>query len=663
MSKELAEKLLQCIDHEQQQDVEITSRLLKELPLSKLVSAGLAVNHLQLENVRTGLGGKVYLDLTPDPAIDNVISVGETSVGDIVKIYSSKSVGKKDEAAALEGVVFKSNDKQIVVSVDESKESDAFKLYEASKLYLVKTANSITYKRMQSTMRKLAEIEGTPNNSIIQYLLCQRQFVEQKDSIEISFHNQNLNDSQKKAIKFALQNEISIIHGPPGTGKTYTLVELIMQLVKQGQRILICGPSNISVDTILERLAKVIPGNLLLRFGHPARLLPSTLAHSIDVISKSGDAGSIIRDINQEINNHLLQIKKFKSYRDRKKAWQEIKDLRKELKQRERRVISELILAAKVVVCTLHGSSSGNLCRVYDFEPKLFNTLIIDEVSQSLEPQCWIPLISHYKSNISKLVIAGDNKQLPPTIKTEDDEKVKKILGTTIFDKLENHYGNDFKKLLNVQYRMNEQIMEFPSHQLYKDELIAAEAVAKITLADLPGVEVDDNTSVPLLWFDTQGDDFLEKSEEVNGVLDIASSKYNENEAYLLIHYVSQLLNSNVSQESIGIISPYNAQVSLLRKLVHEKYSLIEISSVDGFQGREKDCIILSLVRSNDLFEVGFLRDERRLNVAMTRAKRQLCVIGNMETLERSQVPFLKEWVRWSEENSEIRYPDLSDFL
>ncbi|CAR21824.1 Helicase ATP-binding domain-containing protein [Lachancea thermotolerans] len=659
MNKVIGERFLECIAHEQSQDTELTARLLETLPLSQLVSKGLAINHLTLQNVRSGLAGRLYVELGPDTAIDQEIIRGDVRNGDLVVIRPS---GAKKDAFSCEGVVTKCSEKCITVAVDEAQEKDALNLYSSLRLYLLKTTNTITYKRMQSTLRKLCEFDGVPQNEVIQYLLDAPVFTSQTQPLKVDFFNPDLNTSQKKAIEFSLQNRISIIHGPPGTGKTHTVVELVHQLYNKGQRVLVCGPSNIAVDTILERLAKVMPGESLLRIGHPARLLESNLSHSLEVLSKSGDAGAITKDISKEIDDTIASIKKLKSYKQRKEQWKEVRELRKELKLREKKVISDLVLSARVVVSTLHGSSARELVDCYKHTDHIFDTLIIDEVSQSLEPQCWIPLIAHYKSDIQKLVLAGDDKQLPPTIKTEDNTKVKNTLGTTLFDRLVKKYGDSFRNLLDTQYRMNSEIMEFSSIKMYDGKLKAADSVASWTLVDLPATECNENTEVPLIWYDTQAGDFPERAEDQDSG-SLVSSKYNENEAFLALHHVTSLIDSNVPQECIGIISPYNAQVAFLKKTVHPQYPLVEISTVDGFQGREKEVIILSLVRSNDKFEVGFLSDQRRLNVAMTRPKKQLCVIGNMETLERSGIEYLKDWVRWSEEHSEIRYPDLSEIL
>ncbi|CCF57379.1 hypothetical protein KAFR_0C03880 [Kazachstania africana CBS 2517] len=675
MHKELAESFLQCISHERDQDVEQTVTLLNTLPLKKLVSTGLAINNLTLENIRTGLAGKLYVELAPDNAIDDEINRGDIKVGDIViikpssknasssqkKKHSKNQESTNDPDSQCTGVVYRITSQQITVTVDEKEEQNATKLYSYSRLHILKTANTITYKRMESTMRKLQEFDSIPSNKIIQFLLNGATFIPRVSGDTIQFHNPNLNESQRDAIKFSIDNEISIIHGPPGTGKTYTIIEIIQQLVKRGERVLVCGPSNIAVDTILERLAKVLPGNLLLRIGHPARLLEANLSHSLDILSKNSDAGAIVKDIYHEIDRTISSIRKIKSYKERKEAWNEVKLLRKELRVKEKKVIDELILGAKVIVSTLHGSSSKELCNIYNSTEKLFDTLIIDEVSQSMEPQCWIPLISHYKSNMKRLILAGDNKQLPPTVKTEDDVKIQSKLEKTLFDRLVEIYGDQFRKLLNVQYRMNENIMTFSSVQMYDGKLLADDSVRDKLLSDIPGVDANDETNLPLIWYDTQGDDFLESTEEETST--IFQSKFNENEALIAMDHVKKLIESNIPEHAIGIISPYSAQVALLKKTISDKYPTIEISTVDGFQGREKEVIIFSLVRSNEKFEVGFLKDERRLNVAMTRPKKQLCVIGNIETLQRSGNKYLDSWGRWSEENSDIRYPDIGDYL
>lgn len=693
-STKIIDTFLESLDHEKAQDIELVETLLKQIPLKGLSRLGLAISNLTVTNSRTGLAGKFVVELSQ---IQSTPVSNDLKNGDIVilKPYTKK----EDSEEQCQGVVVKISNAEasataptsVSIAIDESQETKATTMiYSNDKFYVMKTVNTVTYDRMNSTLRKLREFkEQSISNPIFDILLPTEGTAKKikavkptKDTASIEFNNPNLNDSQKYAIRFSLENKLSIIHGPPGTGKTFTLVELIQQILARdnNSRVLVCAPSNIAVDTILERLSKVIKDKKwLLRVGHPARLLKSNWYHSLDILSKeNGDSAPIINDISKEITKTIASIKTIKSSGERRKAWAEVKQLRKELRIRERKVINDLIKQSRVVVATLHGSSSRELCNYYKSgedgeQQNLFDCLIIDEVSQSLEPQCWIPLISHMQSNIKKLVLAGDNKQLPPTIKTSDNEKIMKNLERTLFDRLFSLYGDEFKNLLNVQYRMNSRIMEFSSDEMYDGKLVADESVEKILLSDLPGVDSNEETDEPLIWYDTQGDDFPEMDEEEDELASksakfLFSSKLNQNEAYLVLFHVKKLIESNVPQESIGIISPYNAQVSLLKRLVNGSedspvFPLIEISTVDGFQGREKECIILSLVRSNDKAEVGFLKEERRLNVAMTRPKRQLCVIGNIETLERSGNKYLKNWAEWSEENSDLRYPDIGEVL
>ncbi|EGV60457.1 P-loop containing nucleoside triphosphate hydrolase protein [Yamadazyma tenuis ATCC 10573] len=247
--------------------------------------------------------------------------------------------------------------------------------------------------------------------------------------------------------------------------------------------------------------------------------------------------------------------------------------------------------------------------------------------------------------------------QLPPTIKTLDsavkiDKKTTANLEVTLFDRLVKYVeGNKYKKLLDIQYRMNEEIMQFPSQELYEGKLQAFKDNASISLVDLPNVERDDDTELKCIWMDTQGGDFQEQMNE-----DENNSKFNEYEAALVNQHLKKLTSLQVAPQDIGVISPYNAQVSLLKRIINNP--AVEISTVDGFQGREKEVIIISLVRSNSSNEIGFLKERRRMNVAMTRPKRQLYVVGDLELLSGS-TEYLKHWCQTVEAHYDIRYPEI----
>lgn len=399
---------------------------------------------------------------------------------------------------------------------------------------------------------------------------------------KLEWNDPSLNASQKEAIRFALASrEIALIHGPPGTGKTHTLIELILQLLKQKLRLLVCGPSNISVDNIVERLAPYkIP---MVRLGHPARLLPSVLNHSLEVITRTSEAAVLIQDVRREMEDKQSSIRKTRNAKERRQIYTELKDLRQEYRNRERNCVGNIISGSKVVLATLHGAGGSHL------KDEEFDVVIIDEASQALEAQCWIPLMW---TKANKLVLAGDHLQLPPTIKSlsskpstaqnEDIEASKNDYGTagkvdegvtlamTLFDRLLALHGPSIKRMLTTQYRMHEKIMRFPSDQLYESQLVAADFVKQRLLKDLKyDVESTEETREPLVFWDTQGGDFPEKAEG-DGMVhkagkgkDLGDSKSNEAEAALVKMHVASLINAGVKAEDIAVVTPYNAQVSM----------------------------------------------------------------------------------------------------
>lgn len=339
---------------------------------------------------------------------------------------------------------------------------------------------------------------------------------------------------------------------------------------------MVCGPSNISVDNIVERLSPhKIP---ILRLGHPARLLPSVLSHSLDVLTQTSEAGVIVKDVRNEMDAKQASIKKTKSGRERKAIYGELKELRKEYRERERGCVSTLVRGSKVVLATLHGAGG------FQLKNETFDVVIIDEASQALEAQCWVPLLS-----AKKAVCAGDHLQLPPTIKSlnsktkpkaKDGEKIQKgaTLEMTLFDRLLALHGPSIKRMLTTQYRMHEKIMRFPSDELYESKLVAADSVKARLLKDLPyEVQTIDETTEPLIFIDTQGGDFPEKEEDEDSPKKVKASlhgesKSNEMEAALVKQHVRTLVDAGVKVEDIAVVTPYNAQVS--QYLTIKPYSL-----------------------------------------------------------------------------------------
>jgi DNA polymerase alpha-associated DNA helicase A len=405
---------------------------------------------------------------------------------------------------------------------------------------------------------------------------------------KLEWNDPSLNDSQQEAIRFALASrEVALIHGPPGTGKTHTLIELILQLLKQKLRLLVCGPSNISVDNIVERLAShKVP---MVRLGHPARLLPSVLNHSLDVLTRTSEAAALVQDVRKEMDDKQNSIRKTRNAKERRQIYTELKELRQEFREREKGCVNNLVSGSKVVLATLHGAGGFHL------KGQEFDVVIVDEASQALEAQCWVPLL-WVKAN--KLVLAGDHLQLPPTIKSLNSKESKATkkskdankkaeggdkktteassnpaksmtLETTLFDRLLALHGPSIKRMLTTQYRMHEKIMRFPSDELYESKLIAAEFVKDRLLKDLPyEVRDTEDTQEPLVFWDTQGGDFPEKTEDdavTKGSkgMSLGDSKSNEAEAALVKMHVSNLVGAGVKAEDIAVVTPYNAQVRI----------------------------------------------------------------------------------------------------
>ncbi|THW79017.1 DNA helicase [Aureobasidium pullulans] len=668
-----ADKQLKLLAAELNAELEETALLTATHAPSTLARAGLAVLNLAISAQRTGLGGKSLLELSLDPAIagtETELPEHGLRVGDIVGVSEQpKGAEKKKERQDMEkkqvqGVVVKVLREIIVVALDKD-EVDV----PGGKLWLVKLANDVTYKRMNQTMNKLQKMPESEHSTLMRVLFGQSSAVtvQPRDMAkDLEWMDPSLNDSQKEAIKFALaSSEVALIHGPPGTGKTHTLIELIRQCLKQGLRLLVCGPSNISVDNIVERLAPhKVP---MVRLGHPARLLPGVLNHSLDILTRTSDAAALVKDIRNEMDDKQASIRKTRNGRERKAIYGEIKELRKEYRQREAKCVDGLVRESKVVLATLHGAGGFHLKNQH------FDVVVVDEASQALEAQCWVPLLS---SGASKLILAGDHLQLPPTIKSSNSKSVKNKpkegqddvnLETTLFDRMLELYGDDIKRMLTIQYRMHEKINAFPSTALYESKLMAAESVKARLLKDLPyDVEETEDTNEPVVFWDTQGGDFAEKTEDDEAPKSKSSllgeSKSNELEAAIVKKHVQSLVDAGVKPEDIAVVTPYNGQLAVLSQLLKERFIGIELGSIDGFQGREKEAVVVSLVRSNAEHEVGFLAEKRRLNVAMTRPKRHLCIVGDSETVGRGS-KFLKSWMDFLEENADLRYPDLDDVL
>jgi hypothetical protein len=426
-----------------------------------------------------------------------------------------------------------------------------------------------------------------------------------------------LNDSQRAAIAFALSAvDVAIIHGPPGTGKTTAVAELIRQAIGRGERVLACAPSNLAVDNLFERL--LAAGQRAVRLGHPARVQPGLREHTLDLMIEAHRDVRLARKLVRQAQTLRNQASRYTRAKPVPGARREMRDEAKRLiddaRRLELQVAGEILDSATVLCATTTGLDSEMLGQ------RRFDLAVIDEACQSTEPGCWIPLL-----RCDRLVLAGDHCQLPPTVVSQ--QAADEGFNISLQERLIQLHGPEIARLLNVQYRMHRAIMDFSSDQFYAGSLIADPSVAEHRLCDLPGVTAGELTESPLQFIDTAGAGYDEQREPDG------ESRLNPREAELAAGKVAALIDAGLPPLDIAVIAPYAAQVRWLRDLLGAAYPELEIDTVDGFQGREKEAVVISLVRSNDRGEIGFLGDVRRMNVALTRARRKLLVIGDSATI------------------------------
>lgn len=425
-----------------------------------------------------------------------------------------------------------------------------------------------------------------------------------------------LNVTQEEAVNHVLAaKEVSIVHGPPGTGKTTTLVEAIYETLHRENQVMVCAQSNTAVDWISEKL--VDRGINVLRIGNPTRVNDKMLSFTYERRFESHPDYSELWGIRKAIREIQSSFRK-KSHSEKETARNRLSRLRFRATELEVQIDTDLFSEARVIACTLVGSANRVLTN------HTFMTLFIDEAAQALEAACWIAI-----GKADRVILAGDHHQLPPTIKCI--EAARGGLDRTLMQKVAANKPETVS-LLKIQYRMHEDIMRFSSHWFYQDELKAAPEVSQ------RGILAYDT---PVVWFDTADCDFEEDR------LSESMSRINKQEAVLLVEqlqtYIEKITKERVLDESIdfGLISPYKSQVQYIRGLIKRNAffkpfrKLITVHTVDGFQGQERDVIMISLVRANDQGNIGFLNDLRRMNVAITRARMKLIILGDASTLTK----------------------------
>lgn len=450
-----------------------------------------------------------------------------------------------------------------------------------------------------------------------------------------------LNLSQNRAVRHALSaNDVAVIHGPPGTGKTTTLVQAIRVTLQNEKQVLVCAPTNTAVDLLTEKLTE--QGIKVLRVGHPARVSEELMNMTVDGQIQSSEYYKDIKNLRKNAEEYFRMAGKYKRVFGREDAQQraafytEAKNCIKEARLLEDHVVNELFNNAQVICCTPVTSTHRSLAK------KTFRTLFFDEASQALEPMTWIPILK-----CQRVIFSGDHFQLPPVVKSIQAKK--EGLDVTLLNKCMKLEG--VSSLLTRQYRMHNAIMSFSNSYFYKNEL---EADVSVKDALLDATSESDFLNKPVELVDTAGCSFDEmQNPETLSIL-------NRGEADLLFKHLNLLLEQYAYSKlehhiTVGIISPYKEQIELLKeKLAEQDFTdkpigHISVKTIDGFQGEERDVIYISLVRSNTNSEIGFLSDIRRMNVALTRTKKKLVVI--MDTSTVGNHPFYKAFTEYCEKN------------
>lgn len=619
---EYIEKLVKLVQYERDEEIKKMEWEIKYLTGKQREKKGRAILNLEPKVIGEELG--TYLIKFGR----NTIIETEINVGDEVLI------NKEDKIETdFKGIVVEKGSRYLVVATNKLLPKD-FKVVRVD-LY----ASDITYKRQIENLQNLSE----NGKKVLSYIL---ENIQLKDEDKENFKplDKGLNEVQKKAVSKSLSSStFFLIHGPFGTGKTRTLVEYILQEVKKGKKLLVSADSNIAVDNIVERLSGKVSH---VRIGHPSRvsknLKTSTLSYKIEKHERYTE----LKLLNEKFSDLVEKREKFQkpipkwkrglSEKEILKLSEEnksirgiplriIKDMAKwillnreidEIKTKMEKIeeeISKEIIKKSSVVFSTNSSSYSEVLKDFNFD-----VVVVDEGAQSTIPSVLIPL-----SKGKKFVIAGDHKQLPPTILSEK----AKELSISLFEKLIKKYPNK-SELLKIQYRMNEKLMEFPNREFYDGNLLSG--IGNITLKDL-GFEGKSEITLSenvLVFIDTsnRNDRFEKQKKDSN-------SYYNRLEAEIVRKVVEEFFEVGLRKELIGIISPYDDQVDLIKTFDLE----VDVKSIDGFQGREKEVIIISFVRSNIKKELGFLKDLRRLNVSLTRSKRKLICIGDSKTLENHE--------------------------
>jgi predicted DNA helicase len=585
---------------------------------------------IQILSNELGYADYVHLEIERNNCLD---MPHQFSAGKNVTLFSNK---QSDEVQELTGTIKQSNKNKMKLIMHTDELPDW--CYDG-KLGVNIQFDDNSYIEMQ---KALDEVIGAKHNRVAEL----REIIEGNEpptfeKVDDTIVIPQLNFSQNRAVRHILSaNDMAVVHGPPGTGKTTTIVQAIRLVLQTEKQVLVCAPTNTAVDLLTEKLIE--QGINVLRVGHPARVSEDLLKSTIDGQIQTHENYKDIKNLRRNAEEYFKMASKYKramgrdDYKQRTLYYTEARNCIKESRLLEDYIVNSLFENAQVICCTPVTSNNKALAK------KRFNTLFFDEASQALEAISWIPLLK-----CNRVIFSGDHFQLPPVVKSAKAKQ--EGLDKTMLDRCTKI--DAISTLLNRQYRMHQHIMQFSNAYFYNNEL-EADATVKDTLLSLN--EDIDILHIPVELIDTAGCSF----DEVQNPETLSLS--NKGEADLVFKHLELLLQQyqhagETTKLDIGIISPYKEQRELLKESLqnfdYSQYLVneLDVKTIDGFQGEERDVIYISLVRSNPNSEIGFLSDIRRMNVALTRAKKKLVVI--MDTATIGNHPFYKKFIEYCETN------------
>lgn len=600
-------ELKRLLQLEKEEDFEQFKTLVKSLPLSERRDKGMSWHPVEVVKMGYSIGDRAFVTVERTTRLNEP---HQFRSGGTVSLFTETPKAYQPERSGVINYVDRNKMKIILNS------KDLPDWIGNGNIGVDMLFDETTYIEMNKAVDKVIKAKGDRLAELRDVLLGKEKpyYYPIKEPLNIP----TLNNSQNRAINYVLSaQQVAIVHGPPGTGKTTTLVKALKYICEGEGTVLVCAPSNAAVDLLTERIAE--EGLAVTRIGNISRVNEKLVNHTLDGQLSFHPEMKNIKKIRKQAAEARRKAKRYKrkfgyqERQERKSLYTEAKELGDWANQMETRLIDQILHSSKVITATLVGTSGKYL------EKLKFRTLIIDEAAQALEPAAWIPI-----AKASRVIFFGDPLQLPPMVKSTEARKGG--FHITLMEKGLERLPETI--LLNTQYRMNADIMNFSNQQFYKDELIAHESVEDRTL------ELHEDLNAPVTFIDTAGCGFEEK---INPEY---KSRYNPEEFLILREHLYQLVKCYEFPEdlpSIGIISPYREQTIHMKDMIAADPELsslpLDINTIDAFQGQERDVIYISLVRSNGKNEIGFLKDYRRMNVAMTRAKKKLVIVGDSATL------------------------------